>query len=214
MSKQNSAIITAETLVIVVSSVLLIAGGIIFAVCRILAEICKQLFLKPKSRKALPKMLGILFDTTKKAGKSAYNSCSDYKKHHDYTVQNYLDEAREMLLEKRSEERYYKTLNELKRLLAGTENKLYYNVEKTEFPGEGRIREYVNFFTYDHDTVAVENANAMINEALNNVLGIYRGKSKKLNGTIVLEDYACDMKDISRNLADKLGIDEIRMVIA
>ena len=53
----------------------------------------------------------------------------------------------------------------------------------------------------------------MVNTALNNVLGIYNGRSKKLHGTIVLEDYACDMKDITKNLEDKLGI-EVKMVIA
>lgn len=214
MAKQSSAIITAETIVIILSSIVLVTGSIIFAVCKLFAEICKQIFLKPKATKALPKMLKILCNTTKQASKGAYESCSDFKKHHDYTVQNYLDEAHAYVMERQAEERYNKTIKELKRLLAGTEYKLYYNVEKTEFPSEGRIREYINFFTYNRETVAVENANAMVNEVLNNVLGVYKGKSKKLYGTIVLEDYACDMKDLSRTLARNLGINEVKMVIA
>lgn len=109
---------------------------------------------------------------------------------------------------------YSNPKDKLKQLLSYTENKLYYQVEKTEFPAPGRIREYVNFFTYDRETVAVENANDLINDILNNVLCIYKGKNKKLYNTIVLDDYACDKKDMSRVLAEKLDVEEIRMVIA
>ena len=72
----------------------------------------------------------------------------------------------------------------------------------------------MNFLTYDRQTVAVENANQLVNTVLNNVLGVYKGKSQKLQDTIVLDDYACDMKDISRNIAEKIGVDEVQMLMS
>ena len=59
-----------------------------------------------------------------------------------------------------------------------------------------------------------EDVTKVINTVFNNVLCVYKGKSKKLQDTIVLEDYACDKKDIARNLADKLGIDKVEMLMA
>jgi len=200
MARKNQAVLTIETLVTAIAAVALAVSGIIVALCRLIG--------------VLPEILKIIINVFKEIITGIHGAWKEQKEHEEYVAQHYLDQAREEVLARKIEERKQKILSELKRLLAGTENKLYYNVEKTEFPSEGRIREYVNFFTYDRQTVAVENANALVNEALNNVLGVYKGKSKKLHGTIVLEDYACDMKDISRNLADKLGVDEIKMVIA
>ena len=109
---------------------------------------------------------------------------------------------------------YETAISKLRTLVGYTENKLYYEVVKTEFPAEGRIREYVNFYTYDRQTVAFENANDLINTVMHNVLGVYKGKNKRLHNTIVLDDYACDMKDLSRNIAQKLSVEEVKMVVA
>ena len=109
---------------------------------------------------------------------------------------------------------YEKSVSKLRTLVGYTENKLYYEVVKTEYPSQGRIREYVNFFTYDRQTVAIENANQLINNVMNNVLGIYTGRIKKLQNTIVLDDYACDLRDLSSNLAQKLNVEEITMLRA
>lgn len=111
------------------------------------------------------------------------------------------------------EDKYKKHVAELRRLLQYTENKLYYSVEKTEFPN-GRIREYVNFFTYDRRTVAVENANTLVNTVLNNVLAVYKGKSQKLQNTIVLEDYACDMKDLTARISQVTGLKDVKAVVS
>lgn len=151
-----------------------------------------------------------IFEYFKELGKIL----KEYKDHQDYVAKNLLEEEEEERLARELLEQHEKAVDNLRYLLAHTENKLYYHVVKTEFPGEGRIREYVNFITYNRDTVALENANTLINTVFNNVLCIYKGKSKKLQDTIVLEDYACDKKDIARNLADKLGIDKVEMLMA
>ena len=131
-----------------------------------------------------------------------------------YERQHQLEEEEEKALARELADSYNKAVDRLRTLIGYTENKLYYQVVKTEFPGEGRIREYVNFLTYDRQTVAVENANQLVNTVLNNVLGVYKGKSQKLQDTIVLDDYACDMKDISRNIAEKIGVDEVQMLMS
>lgn len=146
--------------------------------------------------------------------KELYLIYKNRREHEQYLEANAIAEAEELRIEREIQAQYDNAINRLRKLLDYTENKLYYSVEKTEFPSEGRIREYVNFFTYDRETVAVENANALVNEVLHNVLGVYKGKSQKLQDTIVLDNYACDMKDISRNLADKLGLEEVRMVVS
>ena len=131
-----------------------------------------------------------------------------------YERRHKLEEEEEKALAQDLADSYNKAVDRLRTLIGYTENKLYYQVVKTEFPSEGRIREYVNFLTYDRQTVAVENANQLVNTVLNNVLGVYKGKSQKLQDTIVLDDYACDMKDISRNIAEKIGVDEVQMLIS
>lgn len=146
--------------------------------------------------------------------KEMYLIYKNHREHETYIEQHAIEEAEAIRIEKEIQAQYNKAVNRLRTLMEYTENRLYYNVEKVEFPSEGRIREYVNFLTYDKETVAVENANALINEVMNNVLGVYKGRSKKLQDTIVLDDYACDMKDLSRNLAEKIGVKEIRMVVA
>lgn len=146
--------------------------------------------------------------------KEFYALYRNHREHEQYLEQHAIEEAEEERIEAEIQEQYNTAIDKLHKLLDYTENKLYYHVEKTEFPSEGRIREYVNFFTYDRETVAVENANELVNEVLHNVLGVYKGRSKSLQNTIVLDDYACDLKDISHNLADKLGVDEVRMVMS
>jgi hypothetical protein len=131
-----------------------------------------------------------------------------------YERQHQLEEQEEQALAQELSNAYNNAVSRLRTLIGYTENKLYYEVVKTEFPGEGRIREFVNFLTYDKQTVAVENANQLVNTVLNNVLGVYKGKSTRLHDTIVLDDYACDMKDISRTIAEKIGVDEIKMVMS
>jgi hypothetical protein len=138
----------------------------------------------------------------------------DYEKNDKYLREHKLQEEEERQLAQEIEQNYNKAVDRLRTLIGYTENKLYYQVVKTEFPGEGRIREYVNFLTYDKQTVAIENANELVNTVLNNVLGVYRGKSQKLHNTIVLDDYACDMKDISRNIAEKIGVDKVEMLMS
>lgn len=141
-------------------------------------------------------------------------SLKDIAQDEAYARQHQLEEQEEQMLAQELAQTYNKAVDRLRTLIGYTENKLYYQVVKTEFPGEGRVREYVNFLTYDKQTVAVENANQLVNTVLNNVLGVYRGKSKKLHDTIVLEDYACDMKDISRNIAEKIGVDKVEMLMS
>ena len=146
--------------------------------------------------------------------KETFTSYEDIVKDEVYEHNNYLDEEEEHMLAVELADMYNKAVDRLRTLVGYTENKLYYQIVKTEFPGEGRIREYVNFLTYDRQTVAVENANDLVNKVLNNVLCTYKGRSKKLQNTIVLDDYACDMKDISRNIAEKIGVDEIQMLMS
>lgn len=146
--------------------------------------------------------------------KEMYMLYKTHRENQKYLEQNALEQAEAERIEQELQRQYNNTLDTLRSLLQNTENKLYYRIEKTEFPDNGRIREYVNFYTYNKNTVSVDNANSLINTALNNVLGVYKGRSKKLQDTIVLDDYACDMKDISRALAEKLDVDEIRMVVA
>lgn len=213
MSRKNKPIITAELIAVAVTSAVMLVIGVLYAVIRIVAEIIIQVAKSPKIYKAVPKMLNVVPATVADVTKGVSNNYKHLKHNCTYTAQNYLDEAREQVLAIQTEKVRAQTLDELKRLLIGTEGRLYYSIEKTEFPAEGRVREYINFLTYDRQTVATVNANSMVNTALNNVLGIYNGRSKKLHGTIVLEDYACDMKDITKNLEDKLGI-EVKMVIA
>lgn len=107
---------------------------------------------------------------------------------------------------------YNKALDKLRKLLSNTENKLYYEIVKSDV-GNGRIREYVNFYGYCRETVTVDNINELVNEVFDNKLITYKGRSERLNNTIVLEDYMCDMKDITNNLSKKLD-EEIKLVMS
>lgn len=140
-------------------------------------------------------------------------SVREYDEHREYLANNVLDDEEEQALAQELEDTHTKAINRLKTLMSYTENKLYYQIVKTEFPGEGRVREYINFLTYDKETVAVDNANVLVNTVMDNVLGVYKGRSKRLQDTIVLDDYACDMKDISRNIANRLGVEEVKIVM-
>lgn len=163
---------------------------------------------------ALYYVLKIVWGGVSEYFKELFKILKEYKEHQDYLMKNALEQEEEERIARELLENHMRAVENLKQLLANTENKLYYQIVKTEFPSEGRIREYVNFITYNRDTVALENANNLVNTVFNNVLCVYKGRSQKLQNTIVLEDYACDKKDIARNIAEKIGVDKVEMLMA